>query len=121
MERSDRCQCQGKSIVRQELEGEELAVTQTKGVTRYRNRDNPTVCIRWVGRHRIRLGEETFFAEESMIVDAGPKLGVSFLVTRCPEAPGTQEERAAGWENVRENMEKIFGCRCLWREDAGKL
>ena len=114
MGRRDQYRCQGNCLVRLELEGEELTVTESRRGTRYRGRECPTACIRWKGRHRVQWGEENFFAEESMVLDAGPKLGVSFLVTRCLEIPVTQAERSAGREEIQEKMEDIFGRRCRW-------
>ena len=54
-----------------------------------------------------------------MVCDAGPKVGVSVMTERAPEVPYTPEERAAGRERIRQAVERIYGCRCYWRDEGG--
>lgn len=116
MTRSDQYITQRKIFIRTEVEGEPLTITQTEKTTPYRGQDYPTVCVRWKGVHRIQFGEEAFLAEESMVSDAGAKLGVSVVVTKRREVPFTAAERAAGREHINQVLRSMFGCEVDWEE-----
>lgn len=115
----DQYMTQGKIFARQELAGEPLDIDHTDKTTRYRGKDWPTACTRWKGLHQVRFGEESFLADESMVFDSGPKLGVTVVVARHPDRPATEAERAAGREEVCRKIGAIFGCRCYWNNEGG--
>ena len=106
-------------FTRTEIEGKLLTVTEAESTTHYRGKDVPTHTSRWVGVHWVQLGadQEPFLAAQSMIWDAGPKLGISVCFTRCPERPPTEEERAANRERMRKMFRDAFGVETFIGED----
>lgn len=116
MGRSDQYMNCNKLFQRFELEGEPLIITEKQSVTRYRHEDLPTVCIRWKGLHRIRHGEEEYLADESVVFDSGPKLGVSVTVTRHSDTVITKEERQANRDQIDAVMMQICGRRVDWEK-----
>ncbi|WP_160662554.1 hypothetical protein [Colidextribacter sp. OB.20] len=107
-------------FTRWELEGQPVEVEETQRTTLYRHKDYPTRCVRWTGLHLTKYGD---LPEQqsmgSLVSDAGPKCGVSVVTERAPEVPYTSEERAAGRERIRQAVEKIYGCRCEWKNKGG--
>lgn len=89
----------GIEIYRDEIEGEKLIVREIHRTTRWRGKDWPTRCIRWEGIHRFQWGQVDQIVGQSQICDAGP-VGIS-AVTNNP-VNGTEEERAAGQERIRQ-------------------
>ena len=118
MARSDQYEHQNKLFMRFEIEGEALTITETERTTSYRGKDWPTRRVRWKGLHRIRFGDEEYLADESMVFDSGPKLGVSVVVTRHREVPFTAEERAAGRANINRVMRDLFGFDVIWPDET---
>lgn len=106
---------QHSTFRRWEIEGEALVVTSRISVTPYRGKDVPTTQIRWVGQHWCQMGDkEPYLADQSMIFDAGPKLGVTVCVTPHPETPPTEEERAATRARINEVCLDLFGRRAIF-------
>ena len=101
---------QNKTLVRCQIAGEEPVVTEKHRVTRYRNKDWPTTCIRWKGLHILRLGDEEITAAESVVTDAGPCVGVSLVFERPRDVPPTREETQASRDNINRVLRQICGC-----------
>lgn len=102
---------QNKTLIRQEINGCSVVVSAKQKVTRYRGKDWPTVCIRWEGKHLLRLGDEEIMAVESVISDAGPKLGVSLSFERPREVFPSEEEIQANRANINRVLMQICGCQ----------
>lgn len=118
--RQEQYEHQNKLLIRAELEGEPLTVTERHRVTPYRGKDWPTVCIRWKGLHVLRLGDQEILAAESVISDAGPKVGVTLSFERPRETPPTQEEIQANRENINRVLRSICGCEVTdWGDGKG--
>lgn len=109
MARQEQYEHQNQTLIRSEIEGEAVVVTERQRVTPYRGKDWPTVCIRWKGLHRLRLGDREVLAVESVITDAGPKLGVSLAFERPREAPPTQQEIQHNRDNINRVLRSICG------------
>lgn len=116
MARTDQYITQHKPFIRTEVEGEPLTITRLDKTTPFRGKDYPTACVRWKGVHHIQFGEESFLAEESMVSDAGPTLGVSVVVTKRQEVPFTEAERAAGREYINRVLRDMFGIEVDWNK-----
>lgn len=102
---------QNKTLIREEIEGCSVVVSEKQKLTSYRGKDWPTVCIRWKGQHLLRLGDEEIVAVESVISDAGPKLGVSLSFERPREVPPSEKDIQANRENINRVLMQICGCQ----------
>lgn len=112
---------QNTTLIREEIAGESVVVSEKHRVTPYRGKDWPTVCIRWKGLHMLRLGDQEILAAESVISDAGPKVGVSLTFERPREAPPTQEEIQHNRENINRVLRSICGCEVTdWGDGKGE-
>ena len=119
MARQEHYMHQNKPLVRFEIEGEPLVVTEKQRVTQYRKKDWPTACIRWKGRHMLRMGDEEFPVVESVISDAGPSVGVSLVFERPRETPPTREEIQSNRENINRVLRQICGCEVAdWGKES---
>ena len=116
MARQDQYISQNKLFTRWEIDGEPLTVTELQRMTGTQRRPEPVTCIRWVGLHRIRYGDDEFLADRSMVCVAGEggKKGVSILVTRHPEIPFTEADRAETRKNIDRLLRDAFGCQVNW-------
>lgn len=107
-------------FTRWELEGQPVEVEEKQRTTPYRGKDYPTRCVRWTGLHLTKYGNQPEQRSlGSLVSDAGPKVGISVVTERAPEVPYTLEERAAGRERIRQAVERIYGCRCYWKDEGG--
>lgn len=116
MVRQDQYISQNKLFARWEIEGEQLTVTELQRTTGTQRRPEPVTCIRWVGLHRIRYGDEEFLADRSMVCVAGEggKKGVTLLVTRHPDVPFTEAEKEEERKNIDRLLTDMFGLRVNW-------
>ena len=116
MARQDQYISQNKIFSRFEIEGESLTVTEFDRTSRSGRKAEPVTCIRWVGLHRIRYGDEEFLADRSMacVAGEGGKKGVSILVTRHPDVPFTEADRAENRKNIDRLLRDAFGCQVNW-------
>lgn len=121
MARIEQYEHQHTLFVRTEIDGQPLAITVKHTSTMYRGKACPTETIRWKGLHKVRFGDKEQLADESMIFDSGPKLGVSVCVTPHPEVEPTAEERAANRERIREVCRDIFGCRAIFPDEKEEV
>ena len=116
MARQDQYISQNKIFSRFEIEGEPLTVTEFERISQGGRRAEPVTCIRWVGLHRICYGDEEFLADRSMacVAGEGGKKGVSILVTRHPDVPCTEADRAENRKNIDRLLRDAFGCQVNW-------
>lgn len=120
MARQEQYEHQNKPLIRAEIAGESVVVSEKHRVTPYRGKDWPTVCIRWKGLHILRLGDQEIIAAESVITDAGPKVGVSLMFERPRETPPTQEEIQHNRENINRVLRENFGVEVKdWGDGKG--
>lgn len=110
MARQDQHTHSKRLLIRTEIEGEPLVITEKQRFTVYRGKDIPTACIRWKGLHQIRWGDKEFLAVESVISDGGPSLGVSFAYEEVREVPPTREEIEENRANINQVLREICGC-----------
>lgn len=118
--RQEQYEHQNKPLIRTEIEGEPIKITQFMRTTRNQKKDWPTVCIRWKGLHVLRLGDKEILAAESVISDAGPKVGVTLSFEQPRETPPTQAEIQANRENINRVLRSICGCEVTdWGDGKG--
>lgn len=74
-----------------------------------------TVETRWKGLHRIKsISAGMIVADESAVLDSGPKLGATFCITNHTDREITEEERARNRAHIQEVGNQVLRRMGIW-------
>ena len=74
-----------------------------------------TVETRWKGLHRIKsIRAGMILADESAIMDSGPKMGATPCITDHIDREITDEERARNWDHLQDVCNQAMRRMGIW-------